>query len=123
RWSKANPIGSLDLLRSHRELTGLAWIYFLYQLAHCVLPSMYVLYTSYRYGWTSKIVGLTLMGVGVLNIIVQGGLVRPVIAKLGERGSIYAGLVFGMAGFTGFALAPSGIWMWAALPIFSLWGL
>lgn len=36
----------LDLLRSHRELAGLAVISFLYQLAHCVLPSMYVLYTS-----------------------------------------------------------------------------
>ena len=123
RWNKANPIGSLDLLRSHRELAGLAWIYFLYQLAHCVLPSMYVLYTSYRYGWSAKTVGLTLMASGMLSIIVQGGLVRPVVAKLGERGSIYAGLLFGMAGFAGFALAPSGIWMWAALPIFSLWGL
>ncbi len=123
RWKKANPIGSLELLRSHPELTGLAWIYFLYQLAHCVLPSMYVLYTSYRYGWSAKAVGLSLMASGLLSIVVQGGLVRPVVKKLGERGSIYAGLLFGMAGFAGFALAPSGGWMWAALPIFSLWGL
>ena len=123
RWKKANPIGSLELLRSHRELTGLAWIYFLYQLAHCVLPSMYVLYTSYRYGWSAKTVGLTLMVSGLLSIVVQGGLVRPVVKKLGERGTIYAGLLFGMAGFAGFALAPTGAWLLAAMPIFSLWGL
>lgn len=123
RWSKANPIGSLALLRSHRELSGLAGINFLYQLAHCVLPSMYVLYTSYRYGWSARTVGLTLMAVGVLNILVQGLLVKPTIARFGERGAIYLGLLFGIAGFSGFALAPSAIWMWASLPIFALWGL
>lgn len=123
KWGKANPIGSLSLLRSHRELTGLAGINFFYQLAHCVLPSMYVLYTSYRYGWSARTVGLTLMAVGVLSILVQGLLVKPTIARLGERAAIYAGLLFGIAGFSGFALAPSAIWMWAALPIFALWGL
>lgn len=118
-----NPIGALNLLRSHRELTGLAGIDFLYQLAHCVLPSMYVLYTSYKYGRSARTVGLTLMAVGILNIVVQGLLVKPTIARLGERGAIYAGLLFGIAGFSGFALAPSAAWMWASLPIFSLWGL
>jgi DHA1 family tetracycline resistance protein-like MFS transporter len=60
-WKKANPVGSLTLLRSHHELLGLASVNLLFQLAHCVLPSMYVLYTSYRYNWDTKTVGLTLM--------------------------------------------------------------
>jgi MFS transporter, DHA1 family, tetracycline resistance protein len=123
RWRKANPVGSLDLLRSHRDLMGLAGINFLYQLAHCVLPSMYVLYTSYRYGWSARTVGLTLMMVGVLNILVQGLLVKPTVARFGERGAVYAGLLFGICGFGAFALAPSASWMWASLPVFALWGL
>jgi MFS transporter, DHA1 family, tetracycline resistance protein len=123
RWRKANPVGSLDLLRSHRDLMGLAGINFLYQLAHCVLPSMYVLYTSYRYGWSARTVGLTLMMVGVLNILVQGLLVKPTVARFGERGAVYAGLLFGISGFTAFALAPTASWMWASLPVFALWGL
>ncbi len=48
--TKANPIGSFELLRSHRELMGLAAIVFLYFLAHQVLQSTFVLYTNYRYG-------------------------------------------------------------------------
>ena len=123
RWRKANPVGALALLRSHGELIRLAGINFLYQLAHCVLPSMYVLYTSYRYGWSVRTVGLTLMMVGVLNILVQGLLVRPAVARLGERGAVYAGLLFGICGFSAFALAPSAAWMWASLPVFALWGL
>ena len=122
-WKKANPIGSLTLLRSHHELIGLASVNLLFQLAHCVLPSMYVLYTSYRYGWDTKTVGLTLMAIGVMSIIVQGGLVKTAVHRLGERGSLYTGLLFGVAGFAGFALAPTPFWMWAALPVFSLMGL
>ena len=123
RWSSANPVASLALLRTHHELWGLAWINFLYQLAHCVLPSMYVLYTSYRYHWNSVAIGWTLTAVGVFSIIVQGGLVKPAAKWLGEQGMLYIGLLFGIAGFAGFALAPDGFWMWAALPVFTLWGL
>lgn len=122
-WSKANPIGSLKLLRSHPDLLGLGAVNLLFQLAHCVLPSMFVLYTTYRYGWNTQTVGLTLMAVGVFSIIVQGGLVKPAVDRLGERGSLYTGLLFGILGFAGFALAPSPIWIWAALPVFSLMGL
>jgi DHA1 family tetracycline resistance protein-like MFS transporter len=122
-WSKANPIGSLKLLRSHPDLLGLGAVNLLFQLAHCVLPSMFVLYTTYRYGWNTQTVGLTLMAVGVFSIIVQGGLVKPAVQRLGERGSLYTGLLFGILGFAGFALAPSPFWVWAALPVFSLMGL
>ena len=122
-WKKANPVGSLTLLRSHPDLLGLASVNLLFQLAHCVLPSMFVLYTSYRYGWDTKTVGLTLMGVGVFSIIVQGGLVKPAVQRLGERGSLYAGLLFGIVGFAGFALAPTPFWMWSVLPVFALMGL
>ena len=122
-WSRANPVGSLRLLQSHHELFGLATVYFLYQVAHNVLPSMYVLYTSYRYGWSTRTVGLSLMATGVLSIVVQGGLVKPAVRILGERGSMYTGLLFGIAGLAGFALAPTAFWMWVSLPVFSLWGL
>jgi MFS transporter, DHA1 family, tetracycline resistance protein len=122
-WKKANPIGAFNLLRSHPELLGLAGVQLLFQMAHYVLPTMYVLYTTYRYGWDAKAVGLTLAAVGALSIVVQGGLVKQAINKLGERGTLLAGLFFGIAGFSGFALAPTAFWMWAALPVFALWGL
>jgi DHA1 family tetracycline resistance protein-like MFS transporter len=122
-WKKANPVGSLTLLRSHPDLLGLATINLLFQVAHCVLPSMFVLYTGYRYGWDTRTVGFTLMAVGVFSIVVQGGLVKPAVKKLGERGALYTGLLFGIAGFAGFALAPTAFWMWAALPVFALMGL
>jgi len=67
-WKRANPVGSLSFLRSHNELLGLASIGFLFQLAHTVLPAIFVLYTGYRYGWTPGFMGLTMMATGLAGV-------------------------------------------------------
>jgi DHA1 family tetracycline resistance protein-like MFS transporter len=123
RWRKANPVGSLQLLRSHPELLRLAGVSLLFQIAHCVLPSMYVLYTGYRFGWSSLTVGLTLMFSGLCSVLVQGLATGPAVRRLGERGALRAGLLVGILSFTWFALAPNAGWMWAALPVFAWMGL
>jgi DHA1 family tetracycline resistance protein-like MFS transporter len=122
-WHSVNPLASLRLLRSHRELFGIATVTVFYQLAHHVMPSVFVLYGSYRYGWDPRATGLTLAVVGVVSIIVQGGLVRPLVARLGERRTLLMGLGFGVAGFAMFALAETGRVFWLGIPIFGLVGL
>ena len=67
-WRRANPVGSLNFLRSHPELSGLAVAEFLAALAHVVLPSVWVLYAGYRYGWDERAVGLSLAVVGVCAV-------------------------------------------------------
>jgi DHA1 family tetracycline resistance protein-like MFS transporter len=121
-WKKANPVGALVLLRSHPELAGLATTSFLAQLAHVVLPSVTVLYMGYRYGWNELQVGLVLAGVGVCSIIVQGGLVKRVVAVLGERRAMVTGLGFGALGFAIYGLAPAGWIFLTAVPVMALWG-
>ena len=120
---RANPVGSLVLLRSHTRLLGLATVNFLMNLSHVVLPSVTVLYMGYRYGWNETAVGLTLAGVGVCALIVQGGLVRPVVARFGERPALATGLAFGAAGFAVYGLAPTGPLFLVGVPVMSLWGL
>jgi DHA1 family tetracycline resistance protein-like MFS transporter len=122
-WTKANPLGSLKLLRSHPELFSLAVVLFLFYLAHQVLQSVFVLYTGYRYEWTARDVGWNLMAVGVGAIIVQALLVKPVVARFGERGALLTGLLCGATGFTIYGLAPTGLIFWGALPIFALMNL
>ena len=70
--TKANPFGSLQFLASHRELLTLSSVNFLLQLAHCVLPTIFVLYASNRYGWNLKATGAALALTGVCNVVVQG---------------------------------------------------
>lgn len=122
-WRRANPVGSLALLRSHRELFGLASSGFLMNLAHAVLPSTAVLYLGYRYGWGPSAVGLTLTAVGVCAMVVQGTLVRPITARFAERRSLLAGLVFGALGFSIYGLAPTPFIYCLGIPIMAFWGL
>ena len=112
-FRRASPVGSLKLLRTHRELFGLATVNFLYYMAHQVLPSVYVLYVAYRYGWGDRTVGLTLAGVGLATAIVQGGLVRPVVAALGQRRALMLGLFGGAIGLAllGLASTPAVLWI------------
>ena len=99
RWSRANPLAALQLLRSQRNLIGLASVGFLSNLSHVVLNSTFVLYVGYRYQWTERDVGFALALVGICSMIVQGGLVRPIVRKFGERKALLTGLLSGAHGF------------------------
>ena len=119
-WKRANPVGSLSFLRSHNELLGLASIGFLFQLAHTVLPAIFVLYTGYRYGWTPGFMGLTMMATGLAGVIVQTLLVGPVVAKIGERGALLLGAAAGAAGFAIYGMAQTGWAYMLGVPVFAL---
>ncbi len=123
RWQRANPAGALILLRSHHELFGLATANFLMNLAHGVLPSVAVLYLGYRYGWGPSAVGFTLAAVGICAMIVQGTLVRPITAKLGERRTLLTGLLCGATGFAIYGLAPTPFVYCLGIPVMAFWGL
>jgi DHA1 family tetracycline resistance protein-like MFS transporter len=122
-WRRANPLGALKLLRSHRELTGLATSYFLGVLAHAVLPIVSVLYLGYRYGWDERAVGFLLAVVGVCSMVVQGALIAPAVKRLGERKALIGGMLCGAAGFFIYAAAPSGFLFLAGIPLQALWGI
>jgi MFS transporter, DHA1 family, tetracycline resistance protein len=122
-WRRANPLGSLKLLRSHRQLLGLAGVDFLGQLAHQVLPAVFVLYTLHRYGWGEAAVGLALAGVGITSAVVQGTLVGPLVSRWGERRTLVAGLLLGAAGMAIYGLAPTGPIFWLGIPVMALLGL
>lgn len=122
-WKRANPIASLSFLSHHPEVFALAGVLFLMNTAHMVYPSTFVLYADYRFGWGSKMVGVTLAIVGILSAIIQGGLVGRAIKAWGERRTLLVGLATGTAGFVLYGLATTGYWFWAAMPITALWGL
>ncbi len=106
---KANPVGSIGMIRAKKGLSGFVVVNFLNFLAFQVLPSVYVLYTAYRYGWGYVLVGSALALVGFCNIIVQGLLVRVFISRFGERLALLVGLVSGTAGFVIWGLAPNSL--------------
>jgi DHA1 family tetracycline resistance protein-like MFS transporter len=123
RWKRANPFGALHLLRSDRVLAGLSVVNFISQLAHVVLPSTFVLYATYRYGWDATTVGLTLAMVGLCTMVVQGAAIGPIVRQLGERRALLLGHCCGAAGLLIFGAAPSGQLSWLGIPVMAFWGV
>ena len=122
-WARANPMGSLQFLRQHRELFGLALVNVTAQVAHYVLPTVFALYALERYGWGPAGIGAVLAGIGVCAAVIQGALTGPVVKAVGERLALLLALLCGAAGFVIYGLAPSGRIFWIGVPIMSLWGM
>ncbi|MEO8115026.1 MAG: TCR/Tet family MFS transporter [Phenylobacterium sp.] len=122
-WRKANPLGSLTLLRSHPDLVGLATVGFLAQLSQIAWPSVFVLYTGYRYGWDTRTVGLVLMAGGLVGVLGQTFVVGPAVARIGERGALLVGTFVGAVSATWAGIAWAGWLYLAGLPLGLLGGL
>jgi DHA1 family tetracycline resistance protein-like MFS transporter len=123
RFHSASPVGALGFLRSRPGLPSLAAALFLAGLAHDVLPTIFVLYTQYRFAWDAATIGGSLAIVGVSSMIVQGLVVGRVVARFGERRALAAGLVIGICGLLLFGLAPSSPAFLLAIPVWALFGL
>jgi DHA1 family tetracycline resistance protein-like MFS transporter len=122
-WKRANPLGALHLLRSDPVLARLSLVNFIAQLAHVVLPSTFVLYATYRYGWNAATVGVTLAMVGICAMAVQGLAIGAIVKRLGESRALLLGLGCGAIGFLIFGVAPSGVSFWLGIPVMALWGI
>ena len=88
---RANPLGSLRLLRSHRELFGIATVVFIGYIAHEVYPTVYVLYGQHRYGWDTATLGIGLAIVGISSVVVSVLLSQRAVDTLGARNALLAG--------------------------------
>jgi DHA1 family tetracycline resistance protein-like MFS transporter len=122
-WRSANVLGSVAFLRRDPKLTLFAAALFLSYLAHESLPGLFVLYTQSRYGWDASTTGWALTIVGVSQTVVSGVLVRPAVARLGEKTTLTIALACGALGFMAYAFAPTGAIFLAAPPLIALWGM
>jgi len=122
-WARSNPLGSLLALRRFRGVVDLAWMYFIFMLGNTMLQSIWVLYMGYRYHWTTLDVGLSLTFIGVVAVLVQGGLVRRIIARTGERKGLVIGLVISAVIMAGYGLATKGWMIYVLVAVGALGGI
>src|SRR6266478_1716330 len=119
---RANPVGSLVLLRSHPELWKLAALQFLAYVSHEVFV-IWALYAIYRFAWNQTMVGISLTVVGIFTAAISGGLTGRIVAWLGERRTLYIGQFFGAVGMVMAGIARSGTLYIASIPVISMWNI
>ena len=123
RWRKANPVGSLHVLKSYPLVAGLTAAFVFVILAQRGLETVWVLYTGHKFGWDERANGLSLALVGIMSAIVQGGLVQPVIKRIGERRAVLYGLIWAVVTFVGYGLATAGWMLLACIVVGSISGV
>ena len=116
-WRRANPVAAFGFLLERRNLLGLETIYVLFQLAHNVFPSIFVLYVGYRFHWGPFASAMMLLATGVLSILVQTFAIGRVVKAVGERGALLIGLTSAMVAFSAYALAPTAPWFLLGIPL------
>ncbi|MDJ1468516.1 TCR/Tet family MFS transporter [Xanthocytophaga flava] len=122
-WKRANPVGSLLQLQRYPIIISMVASFVCISLAGHATQSTWTYYTMEKFKWEEDWVGYSLSFVGLMVAIVQGGLNRILIPKLGSKLSVYIGLGFYVIGFTCFAFASEGWMMFAFMVPFALGGL
>lgn len=122
-WKRANPVGSLLHIKKYPIILGLVGSLVLLYIAAHATQSTWSYFTMERFGWNEAWVGYSLGAVGIMVAIVQGGLIRVINPWLGQKNSVYAGLILYAIGFFLFAFATKGWMMFAFLVPYCLGGI
>ncbi len=122
-WKTAIPGLSLIKLRKYPALVGLIAAFFLIYLAGHAVQTNWSFFTIEKFGWSEKMIGISLGVVGLLVGAVQGGLIRIVNPILGNKKSIYIGLMLYALGLLLFAFASQGWMMFVFLIPYCLGGI
>lgn len=117
-WWRANPVGGLIAVARHPLVAGIMVAYFMMQLAHTSLPAFWAFFATYKFGWDGSDIGLSLAYVGFTAALVQGGLTRVIVPKIGDIAAVLIGMAAMTTSFLGYAFAtPTGAWLYLWISI------
>jgi DHA1 family tetracycline resistance protein-like MFS transporter len=122
-WKRCNPLGSLIQLKKYPSVISLSVCLFIIYFAAHAVQSVWTFYTMQKFNWNEDIVGYSLGFIGLMIAIVQGGLIRIAIPKLGQERSIWIGLMLYAIGMVLFGLANQGWMMFAFMVPYALGGI
>ena len=110
-----NPFRFLPELLRRPIVRRLLAIDFIYWSAFAVFQTTFALFVWKRFGFDASTTGYFLAAFGVLGAVVQGGLIRPIVHRLGDKPTLLLGLSFAIVGLVCAALAHSVVMFTVAL--------
>jgi DHA1 family tetracycline resistance protein-like MFS transporter len=120
-WKRANPVTALRGLAALKGVGWLVAVIALSSLAQFMLHMTWVLYTKFKFGWGPLEVSWSLFAVGIVSVISQGVLLKPLLARFSPRRLALIGMASASLAYLGFGLATEG-WMMYAVILFNLLG-
>lgn len=121
-WRRANAFGSFLQLARYPALLPIVMTLFLSQLAQWTMPSVWAYFAEEKFKWSPSDIGYSLMLVGLTAAIVQGGLTRAVIPKIGERAAAFFGVTVAMLSYVAYGFASDSWMIYVIIPFGALAG-
>ena len=120
--ARANPLAAIRQLWRYPVVVMLLFVSFFYSLGHFALPSVWAFFTTEKFQWTPRDIGISLSAVGVAMIFVQAYLIRLVLPLWGPMKTAVVGLIATAISFFGYAFIPFAWMMYVVIAIGALQG-
>ncbi|HMC15790.1 MAG TPA: MFS transporter [Albitalea sp.] len=114
-WKKANPLTVLRALSQLKGVGRLVAVIACAGLAQFILYSTWVLYTTFKFGWTMRDNGASLAVVGIMSVLVQGVLLGRLLKRFSPQRLAVIGLISSTLAYALYGLAPQGWMMYVAI--------
>jgi DHA1 family tetracycline resistance protein-like MFS transporter len=108
-----NPLSYLPDLLQRPAMRRVLTVDFIYWFAFSIFQTTFALFAAQRFAFTASRTGYFMAGFGVLGAVIQGGLIRPIIKRTGDKRMFIAGAAFSMLGLVAAAAVHS-------VPMFAL---
>ena len=102
-----NPFRYLPELVRRATLRRVLAIDFVYWFAFATFQTTFALFAARRFGFDAGRTGYFFAAFGILGAVIQGGLIRPIVARIGDKPTFMLGLAFAAIGLAAAALAPT----------------
>ena len=101
------PFRNLPEMLRRPDLGRVLVIDFVYWFAFAIFQTTFALFTSRRFHFDASQTGYFFSAFGILGAIVQGGLIRPIVRRLGDKPTFILGLLCSVVGLIGATLTHS----------------
>ena len=102
------PFRNLAEMMRRPGLRRMLWIDFIYWFAFAIFQTTFALFVARRFGFDVSQTGYFFAAFGVLGAVVQGGFIRPIVHRLGDKPTFILGLVCAAIGLVGATMAHIG---------------
>jgi len=102
-----NPLSYLPELLQRPAMRRVLALDFIYWFAFSIFQTTFALFAQRRFQFDASRTGYFLAGFGVLGAIIQGGFIRPIVKRTGDKSMFIAGVLFSIVGLVAAALSHS----------------
>lgn len=116
----ANPLAVFSELAHRPTLGHLMSVSFLDTLSGLVYPAVWAYFAVAQFGWSTATVGLSLATYGFFFALIQAGIIRVILRRMGELRTAVFGLSAAILGFLILTQLSSPVWAFLLTPLFAL---